>query len=463
VSGDRFIADFAVDFLEPIDDADALGMLGQITIREVIGDGGNGIALKGFQPELNCLVAAKVMAPHLATSAAARRRFAREAQATAAIVHPSVMPILSVNSEGRLPYLVMPYVDCESLQQRIDRLGTLPVIDILRIGVQVAPGLAAAHAQGLVHRDVKPASILLEKGGDRVMLTDFGLARAADDASLTRSGVIAGPPQYMSPEQARGDGIDARSDLFSLDSVLYALSTGRPPFRAETSHGMLRRVTDDEPRSIRELNPDIPDWLETLVLRLQNKLPDDRFESADQVAELVEKCVAHVQQPVANPLPPELRGVDGHQTYATPLMMHSQCAAVVVVRLAAVTFWPKSRAVNSLTRYWRQYEVEVEDLALLLEEAKLVVETASHLHAAAKQRSDMGIGDYDGTLKAKTAAKRAENRLHQLKQIAEDLPQYNPDQYRDELKKQQASCRCSAEGISVGSYESETTWRWWNW
>jgi hypothetical protein len=200
LSGSRFIADFAVDFLEPAGDTDALGRLGNIEIREIIGHGGNGIVLKGFQAELNRLVAAKVMAPHLATSAAARRRFAREAQATAAIVHPSVMPILSVNSEGRLPYLVMPYVDCESLQQRIDREGALPTIDVLRIGMQVARGLAAAHAQGLVHRDVKPANILLEKGVDRVMLTDFGLARAADDASLTRSGVIAGTPQYMSPD-----------------------------------------------------------------------------------------------------------------------------------------------------------------------------------------------------------------------------------------------------------------------
>lgn len=306
----QFIADFAVDFLEPCTAPDALGQLGNIEIREIIGHGGNGIVLKGFQPELNRLVAAKVMAPHLATSAAARQRFAREAQATAAIVHPGVLPILSVNSEGRLPYLVMPYVDCESLQQRIDREGALPVIDVLRIGLQVARGLAAAHAQGLVHRDVKPANILLEKGVDRVMLTDFGLARAVDDASLTRSGLIAGTPQYMSPEQARGDAIDARSDLFSLGSVLYAMSTGRPPFRAETSYGILRRVTDDEPRSIREINADVPGWLEAFVGRLLGKSPEERFDTAETVARLLEDCVAHVQQPIANPLPSTIRSLD---------------------------------------------------------------------------------------------------------------------------------------------------------
>ncbi len=116
----------------------------------------------------------KVLAPQLAVSAAARKRFAREAQATAAILHPNVMPILTVHSSGKLPFIVMPYVACESLQQRLDRVGSLELIDILRIGMQTANGLAAAHAQGLVHRDVKPANILLEISVEKVMLTDFG-------------------------------------------------------------------------------------------------------------------------------------------------------------------------------------------------------------------------------------------------------------------------------------------------
>ena len=241
---DSLVSDFAVNFLEPASQPGLLGRLQQIDIHGVIGHGGNGIVLKGMQPELNRLVAVKVMAPQLAMSAPARQRFAREAQATAAVVHPNVMPILSVHSSGQLPFLVMPYVNCESLQQRLDREGILPVVDILRIGHQVAGGLAAAHAQGLVHRDVKPANILLERGVDRVMLTDFGLARAVDDGSLTRTGLIAGTPQYMSPEQARGDTVDTRSDLFSLGSVIYAMCTGRPPFRADTTYGILRRITD---------------------------------------------------------------------------------------------------------------------------------------------------------------------------------------------------------------------------
>src|SRR4029079_3950876 len=123
---------------------------------------------------------------------------------------PNVMPIHAVCTTTRLPYIVMPFVACESLQQRIDPQGALELKEILRIGTQAAAALAAAHAQGLIHRDIKPANILLETGVDRVLLTDFGLARTADDASLTRTGIVIGTPQYMSPEQARGDSIDTR-------------------------------------------------------------------------------------------------------------------------------------------------------------------------------------------------------------------------------------------------------------
>ena len=154
-----------------------------------------------------------------------------------------------------------------------------------------------------MHRDVKPANILLEDGVERVTLTDFGLARAVDDIRLTRTGVLAGTPQYMSPEQARGQAVDARSDLFSLGSVLYATCTGAAPFRAESSYGVLRRITDDEPRPIREINPDVPPWLCQIIARLMAKKPEERFASAREVATLLEGCLAHIQQPTTVPLP----------------------------------------------------------------------------------------------------------------------------------------------------------------
>ena len=237
------------DYFDPTDDPRMLGRFGGYEIVGVVGSGGMGVVLKGFEPALDRYVAIKVLAPHLAMSGAARTRFAREARAAAAVLHENVVSIHRVAEANGLPFLVMPYIPGDSLMKRLDERGPLELHEILRIGMQIAAGLAAAHAQGLVHRDIKPGNILLDSGVERVTITDFGLARAADDASLTRSGVISGTPQYMSPEQARGEPVDARSDLFSLGSVLYAMCTGRPPFRADTPYGVLRRISESDPRA----------------------------------------------------------------------------------------------------------------------------------------------------------------------------------------------------------------------
>ncbi|HEV3342315.1 MAG TPA: protein kinase, partial [Pirellulales bacterium] len=252
-------------YLAPTDDPRMAGRIGPYEVLGAIGSGGNGVVLKGFDPALNRYVAIKLLLPQLADRAAARRRFSREAQAAAAVVHDNVMAIHAVSETQGLPYLVMPYVRGPSLEKRLRGEGPLAVEEVLRVGMQVAAGLAAAHAQGLVHRDIKPANILLEEGVERVKITDFGLARAADDASLTRSGVIAGTPQYMSPEQARGEPVDHRTDLFSLGCVLYAACTGRPPFRAPTSYGVLRKICESEPRPVREINTQIPIWLPRII------------------------------------------------------------------------------------------------------------------------------------------------------------------------------------------------------
>lgn len=283
-------------FLEPSDEPGSIGRLDSYEILEVVGAGGMGVVLRGWDPTLRRVVAIKVLAAHLANSAAAERRFVREAQAAAAVSHDHVVAIHAVGAGHEPPYLVMQFVEGKTLQQRLDRTGPLSANEILRIGQQTALGLAAAHRQGIVHRDIKPANILLENGVERVRITDFGLARAIDDASMTQSGVVAGTPLFMAPEQAQGQPVDHRSDLFSLGSVLYAMATGRPPFRSSTMMGVIRRVCDDHPRPIREINPDIPD-------RLLAKNPADRFQSADEVAELLAGCLAHVQHPLSVPLP----------------------------------------------------------------------------------------------------------------------------------------------------------------
>ncbi len=293
----------ALDFLAPSDWPDSLGRLGPYEVKGLLGRGGMAVVLKAVDPALNRTVAIKVLAAHLASCGAARQRFLREARAAAAVVHEHVVAVHAVDDTAALPYLVMEYVPGRSLQERLDRQGPLALHEILRIGMQAAGGLAAAHAQGLVHRDVKPANILLENGVERARLTDFGLARAVSDAALTQSGVVAGTPQYMAPEQARGESVDHRSDLFSLGSTLYAMCTGHPPFRAESAVAVLRRVSDDEPRPVRELNSEVPAWFAAIIAKLHAKDPAQRFQSAAEVYDLLGRCLAHLQQPLAVPPP----------------------------------------------------------------------------------------------------------------------------------------------------------------
>jgi hypothetical protein len=286
--------------LRPSDQPGVLGILGPYQVRELIGRGGMGIVLRAFDAKLNRIVAVKVLAPELAAQPTARRRFLREAQAAAAVTHPHVVTIHAVD-EDEWPYLVMECIEGPSLEDKIQRLGTLKLAEVLRIGTQIAEGLAAAHKQGLIHRDVKPANILLENGVERVKITDFGLARAADDVTITRPGEISGTPQYMSPEQASGQRVDQRSDLFSLGCVLYAMCAGQPPFRADSMAAMVKKICDDTPQPLREIDPQLPDWLAATIDRLLAKDPNQRFQTAAEVAELLGDALARLQagQPVA--------------------------------------------------------------------------------------------------------------------------------------------------------------------
>jgi serine/threonine protein kinase len=251
--------------LSPSSHPEMLGRIGRYDIESMLGAGGMGIVYRGFDTQLHRAVAIKVLSPTLAFHGSARQRFAKEAQAAAAIVHEDVVPIYDVQTQREIPFLVMRFIPGESLQARIDCHGALELIQILRIGKQLMAGLAAAHAQGLIHRDVKPANVLLEEGIDRALLTDFGLAQTIDDARVTASGMMPGTPPYMSPEQSRGEKLTERSDVFSAGSVLYAMCTGRAPFRAESPWKVLKLVEETEPKPIRELNAQIPQWLSGII------------------------------------------------------------------------------------------------------------------------------------------------------------------------------------------------------
>lgn len=288
--------DATLRFLGPCSKPGCIGLLGNYEIIEELGRGGMGIVLRGLDTKLNRIVAVKVLAEQLAANPTARRRFLREAQAAAAVTHDHVVRIYAVDDTGPLPYLVMECIEGCTLTEKIEKEGALSVKEILRIGKQLASGLAAAHKEGLIHRDIKPANILLENGVQRVKITDFGLARAIDEVGMTSSGVVTGTPLYMSPEQAAGKPVDFRSDLFSLGGVLYAMCTGKPPFRADSALAVMKRVCEEMPPPIHEVNSNIPDNLVQVIDKLLAKNPDDRFQSAGEVAELLGQHLARLNE-----------------------------------------------------------------------------------------------------------------------------------------------------------------------
>jgi len=320
--------------------------LGHHEVLEVLGRGGFGIVVRAFDETLHRMVAIKVLSPQLASTSPARKRFLREARASARVRHGNVVQIYAVE-ERPLPYLVMEFIPGQTLQQRLDQTGPLEVPDVLRIGGQIARGLAAAHEQGLIHRDIKPGNILLESGIEQnVKITDFGLARAADDASLSQSGVIAGTPLFMAPEQAKGEPLDPRADLFSLGSVLYTMAAGRPPFRAATPLAVLKRVAEDTPRPIRQIIPEVPQWLCDLIARLHAKDPADRFQTAAEVAALLEQHLAHLQQPSQFAQPVSVRLPRQRKPRSMAVLA---AAAVVLGVLGAVVTYPLWRPAGPMS------------------------------------------------------------------------------------------------------------------
>ncbi len=281
--------------------------IGQYRIDHALGRGGMGVVYQAWDSGLKRFVAIKFLSPRLAVSSLARVRFVREAQAAAAINHANVVTIHAIGEHDGLPYFVMEYVAGITLADRLEREGMLERKSILRIGIQIARGLAAAHDQGLIHRDVKPANVLLESGLDRVKITDFGLACVtAERWRLTASGVVLGTPPYMSPEQAAGSSVDHRSDLFGLGSLLYHACAGEPPFPGPNVLAILDAVRHREPRPIRDLNPEIPPALEAHILRLMAKNPADRFASADDLVQALSDELAPLQGQGADRSPLEI-------------------------------------------------------------------------------------------------------------------------------------------------------------
>jgi len=250
-------------------------------IESEIGRGGMAVVYQATDVRLRRRVAIKVLPPELAFRPDVRSRFLREAQTAAQLSHPDIVPIYSVDEQNGLVFFVMALVEGESLAARFSR-GPLEIEDARRILAEVADALAYAHAHGVIHRDIKPDNILLDRDSGHALVTDFGIARAAEaDSRLTATGITVGTPAYMSPEQGMGDrDVDGRSDIYSLGVVAYQVLTGSLPFRANNTPAMIMKHVSETPRPVRELRRDVPPALAAAIERALAKDPDDRFTDA---------------------------------------------------------------------------------------------------------------------------------------------------------------------------------------
>jgi WD40 repeat protein len=315
-------------------EAGELGRLGPYRVVKVLGTGGMGVVFQARDPDLERFVALKAMKPALAASDSSRRRFLREARATAALEHDHIVHIYQVAEDRGIPYLAMPMLKGETLEDRLRRDKPLPAAEVLRIGREVAEGLAAAHQAGLIHRDIKPSNIWLEGERGRVKILDFGLARAeADGSQLTQTGAVAGTPEYMAPEQAQGEKVDARCDLFSLGCVLYRACTGEVPFKGNTTMSLLLALAQQQTRPPHVRNPETPRALSDLVMRLLAKEPSGRPPSARAVVEAIEAIERERATPP--PLPararPPVRSARGWAAAAAVLFLGAIAFAATLV------------------------------------------------------------------------------------------------------------------------------------
>ena len=290
-------------FLGPSDDPTKMGRIAGFEICGIIGFGSSAVVFKAFDPRLNRYVAIKTLLPQFCHHGSARSRFEREGKAIASVKDENVIPVYAVDEYRGQPYLVMQYMPDGSLREYLRKNGPLDSESVICIGQQIARGLAAAHRSGVIHRDVKPANVLLDGGVSKAKVTDFGLARVQDDAGMTHSGAISGTPAFMSPEQTRGEQLDHRSDLFSLGSLLYSACTASAPFRSETVSGVIRRVCDTEPNSVLASAPDTPPWVAQLIENLMQKSPGKRFRDADEVADILAAELAYLRAPQLNSKP----------------------------------------------------------------------------------------------------------------------------------------------------------------
>jgi serine/threonine-protein kinase len=275
---------------------------GRYSLDRELGRGGMGIVFLARDVALERQVAIKLLPPHLSADPTVRERFLREARTAAQLMHPNIVPIHSVEEHGPILFFVMAYVDGETLSDRVRRGGCLTADAATQFMLEIAWALGYAHGRGVVHRDIKPDNVLLERASGRALVADFGIARVASRPTLSAEGSIAGTLQYMSPEQASTDALDGRSDLYSLGATMYFALSGSPPIDGPTLPVIITRLLTEPAVPIGSVKPGLPPGISEAVMRCLAKSRDDRFASADALCAALRDAL-----PTEPATPPELR------------------------------------------------------------------------------------------------------------------------------------------------------------
>ncbi len=268
-------------------------MLGRYQVTRELGQGAMGTVFLGEDPKINRVVAIKTMALSNEFEGdaldEAKERFFREAQSAGRLNHPNIVAIYDAGEEHDLAYIAMEYLKGQDLSAHTKPDNLLPIETVIDIGIQCAEALDYAHSQGVVHRDVKPSNIMYDPATGQSKLTDFGIARITD-SSRTRTGVVLGTPNYMSPEQALGDKVDGRSDLFSLGIVLYQLVSGELPFRADSMASLMYKIVNESHPDVKSINPAVPASVKKVIDNALRKNPDRRYQTGAKMAEHLRLC-----------------------------------------------------------------------------------------------------------------------------------------------------------------------------
>ncbi|HEV2901962.1 MAG TPA: protein kinase, partial [Gaiellaceae bacterium] len=266
---------------------------GRFELVELIGKGGMSSVYKAHDRLLERIVAIKILHPHFTEDEEYVERFRREARSVAQLSHPNIVTVIDRGEDSGRQYIVFECVEGENLKQLVERTGPLPVRDALMLGLQMARALSFAHGRGLIHRDVKPQNVLLNDGGQAKM-TDFGIAREVDVQGVTITGTVLGTSEYIAPEQARGQQVDAQTDVYSLGVVLFELLTGAVPYEGETFVTVALKHVNEPTPSVLERRPDVPPRVALAVERAMAKSPDERFASMDELVDELEACLAEL-------------------------------------------------------------------------------------------------------------------------------------------------------------------------